>query len=1295
MRRRDFPKMVGCPAESRALRPGMICPRIFPAGMGLLCAVLAVGYGPCAAAAGAGPSRVISLSGSDWSLHDDPDGQGADRRLDVADPSAPGATLRSQRCLPSLRSTSWIPASVPGNIQADLEAAHQLKPLWYGAGDPRMHEAARKDWWYRKDFQVPADFAGQRVRLVFDGVDHECDLWLNGRRIGRNAGMFRRFEFDVADGLKFGQKNQLAVRIARIPEPLAPVILGADAPGGALVGPAVHKTRAFLKELKSPTNAAWDWAVAVYTLGIWKDVRLEASGPARIQWVRVRTDLLDDYRKATVKAGLEVDSLADLAAKVSFRAVGQRSAAARTIDAALKKGPNQIDVEIPLERPALWWPNGQGDQPLYELQSEIRTAGSGELVDRRTTRFGVREIRWEQVPGAPADFINPLKLVVNGRPVRQLGSNLIPPDCLFGRIDRRGLRLLELARAAGINCLRVWGGGVIFSEAMYDRADELGIMFLQEFPLANAWPETDAVFLANLETTITDIVKQTRNHPCIVEWSGGNEMPWRNGTKHPALQVLEKIVREQDRRMFRSTEPAQGSGAHGSYTYVYHNEPAGYLSWLGAGSSNLYRRYNTAQQMRISEFGTNSPANLEVWHREIPPSSQWPLENLSDPILIRKNVFHGAMLAQNWLHKEIVEGLFGPADGLGQIVQAGQFLGAEGLRYAMDALRRKGTALGGGFMSWNYNEPWPNGAGSYLVDYDGRPLMNYDFVKQALVPISLTLQYDSLLYDPSAGVKAELYLASDAPQAAQALRWRWLARDRRGQVFAQGEGAAAIGPQEVKRLAALDLKPPKQTAYGPLFVEMQLSDGSGRVLAERIHVFGIRGVRGSLGGLLKNRQPDQDDNAPGVGDQIPRPDGPRNLAFVGNGARPASASSARPEPIHQPKGLNDGLYGNDHSWIGAEPRSSFQIDLGKAATVGRFKLGRDRTGQFGDRAVQYLKIETSSDGKQWRTVYEKQGVASMPGYEPAKTMEIQAPPAEARFVRVTVGPAEACLDEFEAYPPEADHKGESPRVTFSSGLAQLCRPVRRTSVTVTARPVRIDAGQEVLELAVNNDGPMTALFCEPQALLEYRTDLFVDNNHCFIPPGQSRTITIRSSSAPPGGLSLAQTGWRISTWNADDRVIAPCGGLLLALGRRDAMCREFAGYNDPKGLPEAANTALSGRRPEASGVPCLLKGNAAARFKFTVEAGQVPGGARLRLHSADQSAAVATDLAITMNGRLSAVTLPKGLGIQDRDPAHLAFPATAQVDLPPGALQAGQNVLEVRVSNGGWFTWDALDLTAK
>ena len=63
-----------------------------------------------------------------------------------------------------------------------------------------------------------------------------------------------------------------------------------------------------------------------------------------------------------------------------------------------------------------------------------------------------------------------------------------------------------------------------------------------------------------------------------------------------------------------------------------------------------------------------------------------------------------------------------------------------------------------------------------------------------------------------------------------------------------------------------------------------------------------------------------------------------------------------------------------------------------------------------------------------------------------------------------------------------------------------------------------------------------------------------------------------------------------------------------------------------------------------------------------------------------------------MNGRRMEGSLPLGLGIQRTDPAHLAFPATLEFSLTAGALRAGKNLVEVQVKNGGWFTWDSLDI---
>ena len=560
--------------------------------------------------------NTLSLSGSDWYIREDAAGTGAAEGLHAADVPAPG----------------WIPATVPGNIQADLEAAHELKPLWYGAGDPRLADVAQKDWWYRLDFEAPAAWAGKRLKLVFDGVDYACDVWLNGEYLGAKAGMFRRFGFDVAGIIKPGETNRLAVRIERIPPELVHILAASDGAmsGGGPDYPAewgadffvngINETRQLLKDLKSPTNYGWDWGVNVYTLGIWQDLRLEASGDARIEWLQVKTELSGDQRGAAVTANLEIDSMRDLDVVAAIRINGRGEAQETEHLAALRQGENSVELEIDLDEPALWWPKGQGDQPLYSLEARLLDAESGELLDQRSTRFAVREIRWVQVEGASADFINPYQLVINGRPVRMIGSNILPPDLLFGRLNERGPRLIQLAAAAGMNTLRVWGGGVFPSEAMLDLADEMGIMLSQEFPMSSCRPETDAVFLSNLERTIRGLVKRYRNHACIIEWTGGNEMWWYQGDDHAALHLLERIVAEEDDRLFRATCPIQGA-RHSPWHY----DPATqYAHYDDEELLDTGWRRGENKLMRYGEFGCHSIAHLEVWQREIPPADQWP-----------------------------------------------------------------------------------------------------------------------------------------------------------------------------------------------------------------------------------------------------------------------------------------------------------------------------------------------------------------------------------------------------------------------------------------------------------------------------------------------------------------------------------------------------------------------------------------------------------------------------------------------------------------------------------------------
>jgi beta-mannosidase len=205
--------------------------------------------------------RQILLSGKDWQFREGP--------VPVAN------------AIPAdLAGGEWMSAEVPGNVQADLDDLEKLGAWTYGATDPRVYQPEKQNWWYQKSFTVPQTLQDRRLNLVFDGVDHHCEVWLNGKFLGSHAGMFRRFSFEVADKIRFDAPNELLVFIHRIPE------------GITDRGPWITKVWAELKDLKSLTSNAWDWTPnPLWSMGIWKNVSLEATGPARIEWVQVTTKL--------------------------------------------------------------------------------------------------------------------------------------------------------------------------------------------------------------------------------------------------------------------------------------------------------------------------------------------------------------------------------------------------------------------------------------------------------------------------------------------------------------------------------------------------------------------------------------------------------------------------------------------------------------------------------------------------------------------------------------------------------------------------------------------------------------------------------------------------------------------------------------------------------------------------------------------------------------------------------------------------------------------------------------------
>ena len=869
----------------------------------------------------------------------------------------------------------------------------------------------------------------------------------------------------------------------------------------------------------------------------------------------------------------------------------------------------------------------------------------------------------------------------------------------------------------------------MFDQEFYDMADRYGIMLSMEMPLSAYVPEPDPEFLKSLDATVRQIVRLLRNHPSIIEWSGGNEVPWGGqNAPHPSLQVIRQAVADLDDRHFIATCPVEG-GFHSPYFYrpdddirlaeVFYRWPQSYaffnaMKTLALPGTGFVGGLNI---QRYGEVGVPSPSNLEVWQREVAPATAFPATNVEDPAFRIHRAAHAFLDESIWLSRPVITYLFGEPRNLTDLVRGGQFLGAEGIRYAFDAGRRMGPAIGGLF-SWHYTEPWNNLAGNYMVDFDGRPLMNFDLLRSAFAPITIGIRQDAILYDPTKPVEISLRVQNDSGSEQKDLRWSWVARDRRGNVFAQNKGTVTAAHQVSAVAEEIKLTPPRETALGPIFLELALADATGKMLTERIHVLSSNWTEAPLRGMLDGTLGDPDDlaafeNPP----EKENPNTPENLALSSRGNIHITATNvlAGYEPVaqtsgavglmpgegspviklhHGPINLIDGLYGNDSAWIPNQNTASFMLDLGTEKTFGRFRLGRDRLGSFTDRGLGALTIEVSPDATTWQKVYDTPSAADMPGYRPTATMEVQIEPVKARFIRVTVSSAvegyTPAIDEFEVLPARSgkDAPQALPAVAFGPFTnKQPARSVKQTTLDAEVLDGKSEGEEETLTLRLKNTGAMTALFSSMHPLLNYRNDFYLSDNHLSIPPGETRDVTLRAPLQPKDGLTLGQTGWRIETWNAPDVFIEPT--LLLAIGRQDRMTREFAGGAGGAPTINGTKVRLAGRLPAASSLPLLMESGRVVEFEFPVTG--TPGAAVLRIHTADQSPAGA-NLRATLNGQTFTAEIPAGLGLQKIDPQHLAKSKIVEIPLPANALRQGDNTLTLELANDGWFTWDALDL---
>jgi beta-mannosidase len=717
-----------------------------------------------------------------------------------------GAPNPSSARPPAPDTPEWLPATVPGAAHTDLLALGRIPDPFAGDNERRVAWVAEADWEYRKQFDASPDLlARPHVELVCDGLDTLATVTLNGHELGRTDNMFRQHRWDVRPLLR-PEGNELRIAFA------SPARYAAQKEAERPLPRPTHSLPGGPHIRKAPCQFGWDWGPQLPPVGIWKDIRLEGYA-TRLADVHLRQQ--HENGGVTVTARIAVEGWAPgLTATLILTAP---DGATQTVSGALPAPADNL-LTLQVDNPQLWWPNGMGAQPLYQVDVTLVAASFSlpqpgqangqaearpyETLDHRAYQLGLRTIQLRQQPD---QWGRSFEFVVNGRPFFAKGSNWIPADSFPTRITEPYLdTLIRAAVDTHHNMLRVWGGGLYEEELFYDLCDRYGILVWQEFIFScSIYPLDDPAFVENVRVEAVENMRRIRHRASLCLWCGNNEMEWGWhdwGWNKPELRDLKAAYD----RFFHHTLPAWVA-AEDPDTAYWPSSPSSYDPSLGdtpfkepngqiQGDAHYwdvwhgrkpFTAYRNQYPRFMSEFGFQALPPLDTIRTYAEPAD-W---NMTSYIMDQhqKNDSGNSLMVGQMLDT------FRMPKDFESLVYLSMVLQAEGIRYGVEHWRRH-TDRVAGTLYWQLNDCWPVASWSSL-DYFGRWKALHYAAKRFYAPIMLSIE--------DAPPCQTIYVSNDsyAPWQGE-VRWRLTTLG--GKELASGASPVSVGPRSTTRVDPLD-----------------------------------------------------------------------------------------------------------------------------------------------------------------------------------------------------------------------------------------------------------------------------------------------------------------------------------------------------------------------------------------------------------------------------------------------------------------------------------------------------------
>ncbi|GAA6396547.1 discoidin domain-containing protein [Solibaculum mannosilyticum] len=574
----------------------------------------------------------------------------------------------------------WIDAVVPGTVLTSYYEAGLIDDPYYSDNMDKLdQDYYNVDYWYRKDIDLPADYAGQRMILNIDGVNWLSDIYVNGQPVANLMGAFKSEELDVSQYLVPGQVNTIAVNVHIFP-----------------TGKDEDQTR------WSPhfiSSGSWDWIPAIpgRNIGIVKDVSLSTRKAVSVDAPFVATDLPlpnTDYADIRVSADLHNSSSQDVTGVI--KGVINPGNVTFEQEVTIPAGdtlPVTLDHEtfeqLRIQSPLLWWPNGYGDQNLYTL--DLCYEIDGTVSHSQQVTFGIREYTYDYTDDPDQN----MQISCNGVRIMAKGGNWGMPDAMLSWGDEEYDTAVKMHKDMNFTMIRDWLGTADF-DAFYEACDKYGIMVYTDFWIHGAYaPEAFGAFLENAYNKL----ERVRNHASVVIWCGANE--W---TPAGALNtLLPQMAAELDDTRIYITQSNKDE-VSGGVTYAV-NDPAWY--------------YDAAKESKgfTTEIGTPVIPNYESMKEMMEEEYWWPPTDESKPF--GKNInymwqYHdlggasdiGNKGAEKYINE--INNRYGESEGLEEFTLKAQMINLETNKAMFEAWNNYMWEKCSGILLWMSQSAWPS-----------------------------------------------------------------------------------------------------------------------------------------------------------------------------------------------------------------------------------------------------------------------------------------------------------------------------------------------------------------------------------------------------------------------------------------------------------------------------------------------------------------------------------------------------------------------------------------------------------